>query len=334
MNFTKQFQIGRRTLLPTVVGMAFAMIVGSAAGQTCAERLGYPKGSRIIILEARDVGSCWEANQASLALAESNHVTSLGVLAVGPWLEEAADFARKHRDFDIGVSVALSSPYANARWRPLTANAADSTLVDADGHPWQSVVQVATHVSPEDAAREIEAQIREARNAGMNVTHLSGYYGTVFSRPDLAAVFLAAARKHWIPAPVVEITPDHVERFKKEGFPIDDAMIELIRNYNLPKVDDIQRVPLGDNYEQKRDRYCQLLQQLQPGITLISCSPAVASDGLQKLDPQWQQRVWETKLLGDAKVAECLAKEQIVVTNWVQVMRRFHGSIEAAGDKQ
>jgi predicted glycoside hydrolase/deacetylase ChbG (UPF0249 family) len=297
MNFKRQFRIGQHTMLSAVAVLVVGCLMSSASGQTCAERLGYPKGSRIIILEARDVGSCWEANQASLALAESNHVTSLGVLAVGPWLEDAAGFARKHRDFDIGVSVALSSPYANARWRPLTASHAESTLVDADGHPWQSVVQVATHVSPEDAAREIEAQIREARNAGINVTHLSGYYGTVFSRPDLAAVFLAAARKHWIPAPVVEITPDHVERFKKEGFPIDEAMIELIRNYHLPKIDDIQRIPLGDNYEQKRDRYCQLLQQLQPGITLISCSPAVASDGLQKLDPQWQQRVWQKSRL-------------------------------------
>ena len=41
-----------------------------------------------------------------------------------------------------------------------------------------------------------------------------------------------------IPANVIEFTPAKVEKFKKQGYPISNAMIEYANNYTLPKLDD------------------------------------------------------------------------------------------------
>src|SRR5690606_29648863 len=159
----------------------------------------------------------------------------------------------------------------------------------------------------DDVRRELEAQLLAARAAGFKPSHLSGYYGSVFCRPDLCAVILAAAQKHWIPAPVVELTPELIERFHRQGFPVDETMVHLITNYPLPKLDDLQRFPAGETYEATRDAYCELLRAIRPGLTQIVCHPAVESEGLKRLAPDWQHRVWTLQALADEKVRETVA---------------------------
>jgi hypothetical protein len=46
--------------------------------------------------------------------------------------------------------------------------------------------------------------------------------------------------------------------------------------------------------------------------------------------PDWQQRVWETQLLSDDAVRVALRGEGIVLTNWSEIMQRFHGRPTAA----
>jgi hypothetical protein len=212
----------------------------------------------------------------------------------------------------------------------MTSETGPTTLVDADGFPWQTVMQLAVNADMDDVRRELEAQLLAARAAGCKPSHLSGYYGTVFCRPDLSAILLAAAQKHWIPAPVVELTPELIDRFRQEGYPVDETMVRLITNYPLPKLDDLQLFPVAASYESTRDGLCELLMSIRPGLTQIVCHPAVESEGLKRLTPQWQHRVWTLQALGDPKVQETAANEQIVFTTWREVMRRFEQGVPAA----
>ena len=109
------------------------------------------------------------------------------------------------------------------------------SLVTAEGDPWRTVLQFSLNAKPEEVERELHAQILKARAAGIEISHLTGYHGSVFSRVDLAAAYLSTARKYWIPALVIVLTPEHVERFRREGFPLDQQLIDLIQNYPLPK---------------------------------------------------------------------------------------------------
>ena len=102
-------------------------------------------------------------------------------------------------------------------------------------------------------------------------------WGALFSRPDVLAVYLAAARKHWIPAVVIDLTPERIAQFREAGV------------------------------------------------------PAVESEGLKQLTDDWQQRVWDGRILADAKVQEFLKAEGIVLTDWKEMMRRFDGGAKPDG---
>ena len=306
-----------------LVLVALGTLAATASAEPWSVKLGFPAGRRVVILEARELGITWEMNEASRKLLESGHVTSASAVATGPWFPDIAAWCQKNPQHDVGLSVALTNPYPALRWRLLTSERGPTSLVNADGYPWQNVVQFVVNAEAEDVRRELDAQMMAARAAGFTPSHLSGYFGTAFSRQDLTAVFLAASQKYWIPAPVVELTPDLAERFRREGYPIDETMLQLIANYPLPKLDDLQLFPVAESYDQTRDNFCQLLTLIPPGLTHIMCRPAVETEGMRRLTPDWQQRAWTAQALADEKVRETIASQQIILTNWREVMYRF-----------
>ncbi len=299
------------------------VMTATALAEPWSVKLGFPPGRRVVVIEARELGVTWEMNDASQKLMESGYLTSASAVATGPWFYDVAAWCQKHPDHDMGLSIAYTNPYAGLRWRLMTSEQGPTSLVNADGYPWQNVVQFVVNAEVEDVRRELDAQILAARTTGFTPTHLSGYFGTVFSRQDLTAVFLAASQKYWIPAPIVELTPELIERFRQEGYPVDDAMIQLIANYPLPKLDDLQVFPIADSYDRTRDNFCQLLTILPAGLTQIICRPAVETEGMKRLTPDWQQRSWTAQALTDEKVRETLASQQIILTTWREIMHRF-----------
>jgi len=297
----------------------------SAAGETWGERLGYGADTRVVVLAAFEMGLAWETNVAAEEALTKGELETATVLPTAPWFDDFAKFARQHPQYDIGVSMTLTAPYKDFRWRLLSGRKEVPTLVDADGDPWRRPMQFAAVASPEDIQKELHAQIAKARRAGIKISHLGSYDGACYMRPEFAEVFLNTAVKYWIPAEVIELTPDHIERFRREGFPLSPRMIDVIRGYPLPKADDIQFVPDGETYEEKRARLIKVIEGLEPGITLVKFNPAVESRGLKRLSSRWQQRVWDTQLLYDEEVDAAVKRRGIVRTNWREIMRRFEG---------
>ena len=296
------------------------------AAETWAERLGYPAGSRVLILYADHIGAAYEINAVGKKLLSQGLVQSAGVMVPCPWFEDFAEWSRAHQDLDVGICLTLNSPSKGCRWRPLLGPSEVPSLVDADGYFWSTPGQAAVRVEPEEVERELTQQIEQARAAGLNPSHLIPAMGTLFMRPDLLEVYLGIAEKFWLPAVVVDMTPDHLQRFQQHGIPLTEEMQDLLRDYPLPKLDDVRFLPDSESYEQKREALYQLLRELPPGLCLIHLGPAEQSESLTALTPRWQQLVWEAQLLQDADVQAFLQQQKVQTTNWTEMMRRFSES--------
>ena len=62
---------------------------------------------------------------------------------------------------------------------------------------------------------------------------------------------------------------------------------------------------------------------MNPGIAEIIFHPSVESDNLKEITNSWQQRVWEAQLFADPEVIDFLREEQIIFTNWKELMERY-----------
>jgi hypothetical protein len=292
--------------------VVLACVVHQASAETWAERLGYPADRKVIVLHANEMGMCYETSAAGIKLLDGSVVRSAAAMVPAPWFNEFALWCQAHPDADVGLELTLNSELPTYRWQPTASGGTVPSLVDSEGFLWQTPVQTMVNGSSVDVERELHAQITRARIAGVRPTHLTTHLGTLVTRPDLIAVYLRVARDEWIPAMIVELTPEMVQRFEREGFP-------------LPDVDDLHFVRDAESYEAKKKDFLEMLAQLSPGITQIAFHPAVESDALKQITPGWQQRVWNAQLMEDPEVVQALESKDVVLTDWREIMQRFDG---------
>ena len=292
-------------------------------GDNWAEKLGFPKGSKIVMLHADDIGMCSEANQAAEPYLLNDEIQSAAAMVPCPWFDEFAEWAINNPQEDIGLHLTLTSEWQTYRWGPVSDPKSVPGLIDPDGFLWHEVVGVVNHATAEEVEIEIRAQIERSIQLGYRPDHIDTHMGTLYSRADYAYVYFKAAMDYNIPAMAIEFTPEIVEKFRGQGYPITDEMIEFFNQYSLPKLDDFFSVPQGNTYEEKIAIFFQLIQSLNPGISEIIFHPSVETENLKGITNSWQQRVWEAKMFSDPAVIEFMQAEGIIFTNWKEMMTRF-----------
>lgn len=294
----------------------------AVGGETWAQRLGYPADERAVILSMGKAGLCHETNAAVFQALESGRATSAEVMPPAPWFSSFARWARQRQDLDVGVSLTLVSENETVSYGPVAAGHVRG-LLDEDGRLPVSMHRVATSAPVEAIEIEARAQIERCLRAGLRPSHLSPHKGFLFLNQDLAAVYLKLAQEYWIPAVVVELTPEMLDAFRQAGFPMEQGLIDLIQAYPLPKLDHLELVAQAPSYEEKREHLLGQLRGLPPGLTQLVFQPAEESEALKAMTPQWQQHVWDAALLADEQVRRTLEEENISLTNWREVMQRF-----------
>lgn len=289
-----------------------------------AEKLGFPKGKKVLLLHCDDAGMCEEANIAIQSYIDKGIVRSAAVMMPCPYAADMVNWAKKHPKADIGVHLTLTSEWKTYRWGPVTDPGKGPGLIDPDGMFWHEVPGVVMHATPQEVETEIKAQIDKMLAMGYTPSHIDTHMGTLYGSVDYVKVFLKTAEKYNIPANAIDLSnPEVAAHYKKAGYPITDEVVEELGKYTLPKLDNFASVPGGKTYEQKRTNFFELVNSLQPGLTEIIFHPSVETDNLKTITNSWQQRVWEAQLFSDPVVLEFFKNNDIIITNWGDIMKRF-----------
>ena len=132
----------------------------STQTRSIAERLGHPAGTKLLILHADDLGVAHSVDAASLDALDKNAVSSASVMMPCPWVTEVAAYRQS-----ASRSRSGAAPHIDERVEDLAGAASSrATRSRASSIPPGTLCEagteaVATHVKPEEAEREIRAQI-------------------------------------------------------------------------------------------------------------------------------------------------------------------------------
>jgi predicted glycoside hydrolase/deacetylase ChbG (UPF0249 family) len=153
--------------------------------------------SRLLVVNADDMGLTPGVCRAVHRSHTDGVVTSTSVLAVGTAFDEAAARLRDCADLAVGAHLALVGED-----RPLLSAAEVPTLVDRDGRfplTYRTVVArgLARRIDPDDVRREFRAQLDRVAGIGVGVTHLDTHQHTHLW-PAVAGVVVDLAREHGI----------------------------------------------------------------------------------------------------------------------------------------
>jgi len=297
----------RRIRLAVAIAL---VLVPSAPAQskTIAERLGYPRDAKLLILHADDLAVAHSEDAASFDALDKNAITSASVMIPCPWLNEVAAYAKSHPDADLGLHLTLTSEWKTYRWGPVESKDKVPSLLDPSGYLWQDTPLAAGALKADEVEREIRAQIDRAIAMGIQPTHLDSHMGALLSRPDLFAVYVKVAREYKLPF-LAFIAP---------SAPIELSSILSKNNVVLDSVV-IAGPPLqsGD----WKAFYANAIRNLKPGITEIIVHLGYDDAELQAVmvdhvdyGAAWRQRDYDVVTSPDFK--KLLEDNHVILIKW------------------
>jgi predicted glycoside hydrolase/deacetylase ChbG (UPF0249 family) len=155
--------------------------------------------SRLLIIEAEDLGMAHSVDEATFDALEKGWVTSASILVPAPWFPEVATWAHRHPHADLGVQLDLTADWSSYAWRPVSPQSARSSLVDSTDYFPLTEMFVARHAKPDEAKSETHAQIDLAIKTGISVTHLDTHMRVMTITPDLFRVYWNLSQEFNLP---------------------------------------------------------------------------------------------------------------------------------------
>ncbi|HEX8038847.1 MAG TPA: polysaccharide deacetylase family protein [Chryseosolibacter sp.] len=318
-----------------IILLTFASLRGNCQDPTYAERLGFPKGSRVLILHVDDVGMSWDSNQGAIQATEKGVATSMSVMMPCPWVPGFVHYLKEHPQTDAGLHLTLTSEWKDYRWPPLSGRPAVPGLVDEEGALWHSVADVVKHASADEVEAEIRAQLKRARDMGFEPTHLDSHMGTLFATPQFLERYVKVGIENKIPVMFPgghdtmigksrDVTPEIMKQLQATGKMIWDA--------GLPVLDDLHNVSYDFGYpdnatdEQLQriasSRYMETIREVKPGLTMVIMHCTAPGDEFRFISGSGTVRKADLLAMMDPSFRKFLKEEKIILTTWREVMRR------------
>ncbi len=317
--------------LAVVFILSFLFSAVQSQELTYSERLGFPKGSKVIILHIDDVGMSWDSNQGAIQAMESGVANSLSIMMPCPWVPAFVHYMKEHPNVDAGLHLTLTSEWKDYRWPPLSGRPAVPGLVDKEGALWRSVELVAQNASPDEVETEIREQVRRAREMGFEPTHLDSHMGTLFATLEFIERYVKVGIETKIP---VMFPGGHATMITKtSGVPAEwneplKATGKRIWDAGLPVLDDIHNISYDFEYPKDENlsdeqlqklataQYIETMRQLKPGLSMVIMHCTAPSEVFKHIGSSGRVRKADMLAMTDPAFRKFLKDEKIILTTW------------------
>ena len=306
---------------------------------TYAEKLGWKKGDRVLILHIDDAGMSYDSNAGTIKAMEKGVANSVSVMMPCPWVPQFVSYLKRNPSVDAGLHLTLTSEWLAYRWGPLTGKQLSPGLVDLEGALWPDVRSVVKHATADEVETEIRAQLERALQMGFTPTHLDSHMGTLFASPEFLERYIKVGVSEQIP---VMFPGGHntliLQQLKAEGGGLPEEMARQIGQQlwkaGLPVLDDLHntsyswKLPAGtpttdENLRKmKVARYTESFKSLKPGITMMIMHCTDPTEVFQHISDSGPTRKGDLLAMIDPAVRKALKDEGIILTTWRELKER------------
>lgn len=305
---------------------------------TYAEKLGYPKGSKVLILHVDDAGMSYSSNQGAINALTKGVATSTSVMMPCSWVPEFIHFLNLHPLIDAGLHLTLTSEWKEYRWGPVAGKSIVPGLTDGEGDLWPTVEEVVKHATADEVYTEIKAQLDRAKTFGFEPTHLDSHMGTLFASPAYLQKYLQLGIENHIPVMLPggndkliqdesHLSQEFVSELQKIGKTLWDAglpVLDDLHNYSY----DYWKVPDSIKNDDKKlqawrtEKYVTSFKMLQPGVTMVIMHCTDPSEVFKFISDSGPLRKADMLAMMDPVFKKALNDQHIILTTWRELMQR------------
>ena len=268
---------------------------------------------KYLIINADDFGMCNAANEAVMDLFKNGCLKSSTIMMPCPTAGDAVRFAVENPQYAIGIHLTLTSEWRSYKWGPLTG--ADS-LKTPEGWMWPESDDLQAHCEYKDVVNEIYAQVKKAKEMGMNPSHLDGHMTALYGldgKPLMLPKAMKAAGKlgyafRMFTKPLEKECPPDVNYNVYKAAALLGKVLSKINkvptpDYLLfPKWNDEMR----KDYETYREMFLADCVDIPDGISETFVHPALECDEIKGITSMWRDRWWEYQIMKDPKTEQHL----------------------------
>lgn len=316
--------------------LLFISFAGMSQDTTYAERLGFPKNARVVILHMDDAGMSLGSNRGIEHVFENGAANSTSVMMPCPWVPQVVRYINAHPATDAGLHLTLTSEWKDYRWVPLAGAGVVPGLMDSTGSMWPDVADVVKHASAAEVDKEIRAQLTRAENMGFKPTHLDSHMGTLFATPAFLLKYVQLGIEKKIP---VMLPGGNAEYIGKEMNLTDQQKTffqqigKNLWNAGLPVLDDLHnssydwKVPEGISNEEALAEwrvalYEKTMMELKPGVTMVIMHCTDPSEIFSSITDSGDKRKADMLAMLDPGFKKFLADNHFILTTWKELMER------------
>ncbi len=321
-------------ILPTLLLICVGLTPVKAQ-ETYAEKLGFEKGKKVLIMHVDDMGMSYSSNIGGLKAINDGVATSGSIMMPCSWVPDLANRVGENSDLDLGLHLTLTSEWENYRWGPVLGSGGAPTLVDKEGKLYKTVAEVVENASVEEVEMEIRAQILLSISMGFNPTHLDSHMGTLFATQEFMGIYLKLGMEYGIPvmipaghntlisAGISEELNEQTKGIGKQlwdsGLPVIDDLLNESYGWNLPEGIEESDENLR-NY--KTEKYIEAIGRTKPGITYVIMHCSEPSEIFSEISDSGPTRKGDLLAMLDPKLRKYIKDEGIILTTFRELQKR------------
>ncbi|MBA4848909.1 polysaccharide deacetylase family protein [Emticicia sp. BO119] len=334
----------------------FASGIVAQGQQTYAEKLGFPKGKKVVIFHVDDCGMSYSSNQGAIKSIEKGVATSCSIMMPCGWAPSFIKnyIQKSNPNLDAGLHLTLTSEWKDYRWAPVAGFQQAPGLVDEEACMWHTVEQVIKHASADEVEKEIRAQVERALKIGLKPTHLDSHMGTLFASQAFLERYIKVGVEYGIPvmfpggnnklliecqnAPLIKSLKAKGQWKEGMQLPVPPMLKqtksvgEMIWKAGLPVLDDLHTIsgdwkPEGEvaPYEwgkYKAQKFIETLKNMQPGVAMMIVHSSDITDEFKHISASGGSRLADMLAMTNPELKAYIDSEGIILTTFRELMER------------
>jgi len=302
-----------KKILFVLTGVFISLTVSSQEVKNLAERLGYPKDSKLLIIHADDMGLSNSVNMATIKAFGSGGISSGSIMVPCPWAIDMCTYAKDHPSIDVGVHLTMTAEWDLYKWGGLVSSDKIPSLLDKDGNFYASVEELGKVGKGQEARLEVKAQIDRVLAMGVKPTHIDTHMGSVLANPELMQVYMGLSDEYHLP---VLFPRAYLAMLPPEIAKVLGSKIYLLDNMFMLEPQMITGKWI--------DAYKKGLEGLKPGLNQMIVHVGIDNDELKAIckghedyGSAWRQNDLDLVCSEDFK--KLLKANKIILIDWGQV---------------
>ena len=287
---------------------------GFSQQKNTAEKLGYPKNAKLLIIHADDLGVAHSVNEASTKAFEKGGITSASIMVPCAWFPEIAAYAKQHPELDWGIHTTFTAEWKNYKWDAVLPANEVAASIAVDGYLYPSVETFASHAKPAEVEKELRAQIERAQSFGIALSHIDNHMGSLLFTPSMLQVYFKVAKEFKLamlaPRLLLQVYPPQV--------------IATVDTSNVVFLDELIMAPDTIKPSNWKAYYDNAINNLKPGLTEIIVHLAYDDAEMKAISidhpdygAAWRQRDYD--YVNSDAFKNLLKKKGIILVKWKDV---------------